>query len=289
MADAARRPKREDRTHSEVRSRASPREGVVVNPSMSVSHQETYRHNEAYAAFLENWDPAFYAKYTDTLKPDRAGARVLDVGCGAGQVVGALAEAGFEAHGVDVSEPNIERAIKRCTLCRLYDGRQLPYPDAHFASVGALNVLEHVEQPEAFVAELVRVTEPGGRVLISSPNFLRVLGFRDYHVHMRGLANKWRNLRRLWTKRRQMRETPAEVRFDRMTPIVKEPFTPDDDAIVATNSLEIAFFLRRSGCRVERVECTDRYVREPVGLLLNLGPWRYGMFNAFVVARRGRV
>ncbi len=68
--------------------------------------------------------------------------------------------------------------------------RRLPFPDRHFASVGALNVLEHVEQPEAFIAELVRVTEPDGRIVLSSPNFFRVLGFRDYHPHMRGVGTK---------------------------------------------------------------------------------------------------
>ena len=45
-----------------------------------------------------------------------------------------------------------------------------------------------------------------------------------------------------------------------MTPIVKEPFTPDDDAIVATNAVEIAFFLGRAGCEIVSVACTDRYV-----------------------------
>ncbi len=251
-----------------------------------MSHQETYRHNEAYAEFLANWDAAFYAKYADTLRPARPGARSLDVGCGAGQVVGRLTEAGFEAWGVDVSEPNIERARKFSERCLFYDGKRLPFPDKHFASAGALNVLEHVEEPEKFIVELARVVEPGGRVVISSPNFFRVLGFRDYHPHMRGLANKWRNFRRLREKRRQMRESPDAVRFDRMTPIVKEPFTPDDDAIVATNALEMEFFLTRAGCEVERVECTDRYVAAPVHFALNLGPWRYGMFNAFLVAKK---
>lgn len=251
-----------------------------------MSHQESYRHNEAYAGVLEEWDPAFYAKYTDVLWPGRAGGRVLDVGCGAGQVVRALVAAGIETHGVDVSEPNIARARRHSSNCQMYDGRRLPYPDGHFASVGALNVLEHVEEPEAFLAELVRVAEPGGRIVVSSPNFLRVLGFRDYHHRMRGLGNKWRNFRRLQAKSRQMRDHPAAVRFDRMTPVVKEPFTPDDDAVVATNGLEMAFFLRRCGCRVERVECTDRYVAKPVEWLLNATPLRYGMFNAFVVARK---
>jgi SAM-dependent methyltransferase len=253
---------------------------------MGMSHQETYRHNEAYAEFLANWDANFYAKYAATLRPATPGARVLDVGCGAGQVVGRLTEAGYEAYGVDVSEPNIARAQQFSERCRMYDGRQLPFPDGWFASVGALNVLEHVEEPEAFIHELVRVTAPDGRVVVSSPNFFRVIGFRDYHPKMRGLANKWANWRRLRQKRRQVRSDPDSVRFDRMQPIVKEPFTPDDDAIVATNALEIRFFLERSGCEVETVPCTDRYVARPLDLLLNLTPLRYLMFNAFVVARK---
>ena len=215
-----------------------------------------------------------------------AGTRALDVGCGVGQVVVRLSEAGYEAYGVDVSEPNIDRARKFNDRCALYDGHHLPFPDRHFASVGALNVLEHVEEPEAFIYELVRVVEPGGRVVLSSPNFFRVLGFRDYHPRMRGIANKWRNWRRLRAKVRQMKSAPDSVRFDRMKPIVKQPFTPDDDAIVATNPLEMTFFLERAGCVVESVACTDRYVVKPLDFLLNLTPLRYLMFNAFLVARQ---
>jgi SAM-dependent methyltransferase len=251
-----------------------------------MSHQETYRHNKSYADFLAGWDAGFYAKYADTLKPSKPGARVLDVGCGVGQVVARLMESGYEAYGVDVSEPNIERARKISSRCKLYDGKTLPFGDAHFASVGALNVLEHVDEPEAFIRELVRVTELAGRIVLSSPNFFRVLGFRDYHPKMRGISSKWRNWKRLRQKRRQMKNEPEAVRFDRMTPIVKEPFTPDDDAIVATNALEMKFFLERAGCVVESVACTDRYVARPIDFLLNLLPTRYLMFNAFLVARR---
>ncbi len=252
-----------------------------------MSHQETYRHNEAYAEFLANWDPNFYAKYADFLKPLRSGARALDVGCGVGQVVGRLTQSGFDAWGADVSEPNIERARKFSDQCLLYDGRRLPFPDGHFASVGALNVLEHVEEPETFIKELVRVAERDGRVVLSSPNFLRALG-SGYHPRMRGFSNKWRNWRRLREKCCQMQADPGSVRFDRMIPIVKTPFAPDDDAIIATNSLEMEFFLKQSGCAVERVLCTDRYVAWPIDLLLNATRLRYFMFNAFVIARRVR-
>ena len=253
-----------------------------------MSHQQTYQNNQAYAEFLSGWDEGFYAKYADTLKPARPGARVLDIGCGVGQVVNRLTQAGYESYGVDVSQPNLERARKISERCQLYDGKQLPFPDSHFTSAGALNVLEHVDEPEAFIRELARVVEPGGRVLLSSPNFLRVLGFRYYHPHMRGLANKWHNWQRLREKRRLMKTAPQSVRFDRLTPIVKTPFTADDDAIIATNGVEMAFFLERTGCTVESVSCTDRYVAKPIDFLLNLTPLRFLMFNAFVVARRNR-
>ena len=252
-----------------------------------MSHQDSYyKNNEAYAEHLAAWNPQLYAKYADTLQPATTGARALDVGCGVGQVVARLNEAGFEAHGVDVSQPNIERAAKVCPRCRLYDGRKLPFPDDHFASAGALNVLEHVDEPETFIRELVRVVAPGGKIVLSSPNFLRVFGFRDYHHRMRGVGNKLRNWKRVQEKRRQMRDEPDSVRFDRMEPIIKLPFTPDDDAIVATNALEMKFFLERAGCDVLRVQCTDRYVVAPVQFALNLGPWRYVMFNSFLVARK---
>ncbi len=251
-----------------------------------MSHQESYRQNEAYAEFLAGWDAGFYAKYADTLRPARAGARVLDVGCGVGQVVARLTDAGFEAHGVDVSEPNIARARRFSERCALYDGKRLPFPDRHFSVVGALNVLEHVDEPEAFIAEVVRVTEPGGGIVLSSPNFLRALGWRDYHPAMRGVGNKWRNWRRRRAKLAQIKSAPASVRFDRMKPIVRKPFQPDDDAVVATNPLEMAFFLEQSGCKVESISCTDRYVPKPLDWALNATPLRFLMFNSFVVARR---
>ena len=254
-----------------------------------MSHQDSYyKNNEAYAEHLAAWDPRLYAKYADALQPEKSGARVLDVGCGVGQVVERLIRSGFEAHGVDVSQPNIERAKKVTERCRLYDGKTLPFPDGYFAAAGALNVLEHVDEPEAFIRELVRVVQPGGKVVLSSPNFFRVFGFRDYHPKMRGVGNKMRNWRRLRQKRTEMQESPETACFDRMTPIVKEPFTPDDDAIVATNAMEMEFFLERAGCHVQRVECTDRYVTKPVDFLLNLGPWRYVMFNSFLVAKKAQ-
>lgn len=259
---------------------------MTPTPPPSPSHLDHVRNDDAYADILAGWDATFYAKFTDTLRPSTPGGRALDIGCGVGQVVAALTREGYEAHGVDVAAPNIERTRAFTDRCLLYHGTQLPYPDDHFDTVGALNVVEHVQDPEDFVREAVRVCRPGGRIVLSSPNFLRFLGFRDYHPRMRGLGNKWRNLHALLERRRRMRTQPDQVRFEKMTPIIKQPFTPDDDAIVCTNALDIGFFLERNGCDIERVECTDRYVPGPAQWLLNLTPLKYGLFNAFVVGRK---
>ncbi|HIG27809.1 MAG TPA: class I SAM-dependent methyltransferase [Verrucomicrobiales bacterium] len=251
-----------------------------------MGHQETYLHNESYAEFLDNWDESFYAKYADNLIPATESGKALDVGCGTGQVIRRLKEKSIHAFGVDVSQPNIERAKKISDTCSLYDGKILPFEEDEFDSAGALNVLEHVEQPEDFIKEMIRVVKPGGKIILSSPNFHRVIGFRDYHPRMRGVLNKVMNARRLMKKKRGIRDEPKNVRFDRMTPIIKEPFSPDDDAIVATNALEMEFFLSRYGCHIRSVSCTDRYVSAPINWLLNLTLVRYLMFNAFIVAEK---
>jgi len=255
------------------------------NPS-SPSHLDHVRNDAAYADLLASWDARFYDKFTAALRPPRPGGRVLDIGCGVGQVVVRLNREGFEAHGVDVAAPNIVKAAAFTDRCRVYDGARLPYPDEYFECVGALNVLEHVEDPEEFIREAVRVTAPGGRVVLSSPNFLRFLGWRDYHPRMFGVSNKCRNLRALRARRQQMRKAPDAVRFERMAPILREHFQPDDDAIVCTNLLDIAFFLQRSGCTIESLACTDRTVPRWLDWLLNVTPLKFGLFNAFAMARK---
>ena len=60
--------------------------------------------------------------------------------------------------------------------CQCYNGKRL-LEDGHFTAVGAFNVLEHVDDPSGFLDELVRVTRPGGVVVVSSPNFFDALAF----------------------------------------------------------------------------------------------------------------
>jgi SAM-dependent methyltransferase len=76
--------------------------------------------------------------------------------------------------GVDVSPRAIEAARERATGGRpefiVTSGFALPFADASFDLVTSFQVLEHVPDPAPFLAELARVTRPGGSVILATPN-----------------------------------------------------------------------------------------------------------------------
>jgi ubiquinone/menaquinone biosynthesis C-methylase UbiE len=100
-------------------------------------------------------------------------ARVLDVGCGAGDLLTWFAERGYadnQLFGVDVLEDRIASARRQLPDARLLlaDCRHLPFADHHFDLVCLIVVLSSVlgaQNREQLAHELVRVLRPGGFVL----------------------------------------------------------------------------------------------------------------------------
>jgi ubiquinone/menaquinone biosynthesis C-methylase UbiE len=98
----------------------------------------------------------------------QASHKVLDVGCGAGNILAKVT--GAERRGVDISDFMVKRAVERLGnqfQITKADAEQLPFPDASFDRVIAASLFSHVLHPEQVIAELKRVTMPGGRIVIS--------------------------------------------------------------------------------------------------------------------------
>jgi SAM-dependent methyltransferase len=97
-----------------------------------------------------------------------AGATVLDVGCGSGEVAQGLAERGAQVVCVDLTAGAVRRARRRATkivACQA-SALTLPFPSATFDHAVSIGVLHHT--PDAFrgLTEMVRVTRRGGRVVV---------------------------------------------------------------------------------------------------------------------------
>lgn len=109
-------------------------------------------------------------KFLDTLPP-KNGLDVLDVGCGAGNMIHHLARYG-RVRGIEVDARPVKIAQQRGYDVRLGDATQeIPFPDASFDLVTALDVIEHVEADENILREVFRVLRPNGYVLITTPAF----------------------------------------------------------------------------------------------------------------------
>ena len=108
---------------------------------------------------------------------DVAGKRVLEVGCGRGAVCRWLADVGADVVGVDISSAAVKlaRDLVPNAALSVADAAALPFPHVSFDVVISLETLEHVPNHRRALRELVRVTRPGGRILISTPNHLNQL------------------------------------------------------------------------------------------------------------------
>lgn len=113
-----------------------------------------------------------------------AGARILDAGCGSGRNMVQLARRGTVT-GIELAPASLEAARER-GVGPVVPGsldEPLPFGDAAFDLALALDVLEHVEDDRAALAELARVVAPGGRLLVTVPQYGWLWGEHDVLSH----------------------------------------------------------------------------------------------------------
>ena len=113
---------------------------------------------------------------------------ILDIGCGPGSMLG-MVDGRQKCFGVDTSISQIEYATStygsaRRTFQKI-DGPRLPFDDATFAVASLVEVIEHLipEQAHELLKEAKRVLRPGGKLLITTPNYRSLWLFLEFLVN----------------------------------------------------------------------------------------------------------
>ncbi len=153
-------------------------------PTANVSPREIARFEELASRW---WDPDGESRPLHDLNPVRTayvatrvelhGARVADVGCGGGLLSESLARAGADVVGIDMGEAVIDVArlhLHESGLAvdyRVQSSAELATAEpAAFDAVCCMELIEHVPDPAALVADLVAMLKPGGQLFLSTLN-----------------------------------------------------------------------------------------------------------------------
>lgn len=164
------------------------------------------------------------------------GTRLLDVGCGAGQLALIAARAGAQVNGCDISPNWLEKARGRAAAEGLEvtfeegDAESLPYEDGQFDTVTSLIGAMFAPRPERVAAELARVCQPGGMIAMANwtPGGFVGQMFKTIskHIAPSGMPSPV-----LWgdeaTVRDRLREGIADLKLARQIYRFDYPFPPD--------------------------------------------------------------
>jgi ubiquinone/menaquinone biosynthesis C-methylase UbiE len=135
---------------------------------------ERHRHEpRGYHALLDDLEVGLTERYG-------AGRDVLECGCGTGLLLERIARFARAAKGIDLSPGMLEKAKERGLDVAVGSVTALPFPDASFDVTCSFKVLAHVPEIGKALAEMARVTRPGGVVLAEfyNPWSIRALAKR---------------------------------------------------------------------------------------------------------------
>lgn len=130
----------------------------------------------------------------------RKGQKVLEVGVGAGTDFIRFVRAGAQAWGIDLTEHAVDLVKRRLAREGLAaevsqgDAENLPFPDHEFDFVYSWGVVHHTPNTERAIAEIVRVTKPGGRVCVMVYHRHSIVALQCWILNALLKGRPWRSL-----------------------------------------------------------------------------------------------
>ena len=145
-------------------------------------YERMYRFEDTYWWFVGR--RRLIANLIKAVYTDKAGMRILDIGCGTGAMLDVLAPFGTVI-GADFAEQALgfcRRRGDKYTLARS-DARRLPFASNSFDIVTAMDIVEHIDNDKAAMSEIMRVLKPGGRVFVTVPAYQSLWSDHDVALH----------------------------------------------------------------------------------------------------------
>lgn len=210
-----------------------------------------YEKREDYHAMTASGDKTRHAQVRFLECLLLKGCKYAEVGCGGGGVAAKVANVS-NVVGFDVSPIAIDKATRLGLdnaefVCS--DAAHLPVDANSFDGTYSFEVLEHVWDPVAVVREMVRITKPGGFILLSAP-----LAFSlDLHLRKRKLV---RCIEFGLAGMRYVMDHVASHAFINITPNLSGDIYPDGDMITAIIPGNFVRAVKRMGCDVEFCDTT---------------------------------
>lgn len=143
---------------------------------MTDSHDNTNRdYYDDFSGWYENERGRGYHGMIDDLEIDAVlpmvrHKHILEVGCGTGLILSRLRESARTARGLDISPGMVKKARERGLDVALGSATALPFKDESFDFVCSFKVLAHVPDIGKALAEIARVTKPGGKMALEFYN-----------------------------------------------------------------------------------------------------------------------
>lgn len=159
---------------------------VQVSPLPDDTELARYYHTYAYGEARAWETPAAVVSSLSTLlaslEPFRTTGRMLDIGCGAGQMLRVARQRGWLAHGTELSDVACARLRQEGFPIAHLDSPDVP--PGSFDVITMAEVLEHLRDPLTVVRRVQELLRPGGALYLTTPNFNA--------LSRRCLGAKWR-------------------------------------------------------------------------------------------------